>query len=207
MEFVPFQAPQSDHHTLNTGLSTEGGVTAKGLVDGLNVYLGQLFAAVNGSVPKMIQSGKADLQALRQRGTGMVTSAEPDIVKLIAHLSDRITQLEQRFSPAPSTLRADIEQAKAMFNPSPDQTGALKAGTYDAKAAYMAEADALAQANPHRETAAEAVKRVQSGLAARLDAMKDRTKSADDLIAANGGTSGTSVAPPRSLADMLDGAK
>lgn len=43
MDFQPFQPPPSDHHALNAGLGTEGGVSAKGLVDGVNSYFKHIF--------------------------------------------------------------------------------------------------------------------------------------------------------------------
>lgn len=56
MDFIPFQAPQSDHHPLNTGLSTENGVTAKGLIDGVNAYFKHLFGLVEDKVGSIAEA-------------------------------------------------------------------------------------------------------------------------------------------------------
>ena len=148
MEFVPFQAPQSEHHMLNTGLSTEGGVTAKGLVDGLNTYLGHLFAKVEGNGANAISTAK---------------SAGPDIMRIITVLSDRITELEQRFSPAPSTPQAstiaeDLKDAATMLA--------------DAKAA------------PAVETAAQAVKRIHDEAIAKLKADRSALETGVETVVA-----------------------
>jgi len=113
MDFVPFQPPQSEHHMLNTGLSTEGGVTAKGLVDGLNSYIGHLF--------------------------------------------DRIKELEQRFSPAPSTPQAstiaeDLKQAATMLADA-KVAPAVETAT---QAVKRITAEGIAKAKGARTTIAEA---------------------------------------------------
>lgn len=135
MEFVPFQAPQSEHHMLNTGLSTEGGVTAKGLVDGLNSYIGHLF--------------------------------------------DRIKELEQRFSPAPSTA------------PSTPQASTIAEDLKDA-ATMLADAKAA----PAVETAAQAVKRIHDEAIAKLKADRSALETGVETVVAK-----------NSLADVLAGLK
>lgn len=48
MDFKPFNPPRTDHHGLATGQSTEGGVTAKGFVEGVNDYFEHLFGMIGG---------------------------------------------------------------------------------------------------------------------------------------------------------------
>jgi len=168
MEFVPFQAPQSEHHMLNTGLSTEGGVTAKGLVDGLNTYLGHLFAKVEGDGANVISTAK---------------SAGPDIVRLIAALSDRITELEKWAgtlpSDAPSTATS-TPQASTIAEDLKDAATMLA----DAKVA------------PAVETAAQAVKRIHDEAIAKLKADRSALETGVETVVAK-----------NSLADVLAGLK
>lgn len=128
MDFVPFDPPPSEHHPLNTGLSTENGTTAKGLIEGINAYLAHLFSKIEGAGANVIADAK---------------QAGPDIVKLIAHLSDRITVLENDLWYASSKPQAPIEPQP----PQPDETPPNP---------------------PHVETASEAVQRIHDDLAATI---------------------------------------
>jgi hypothetical protein len=56
VDFKPFQAPDNDYASLNAGLSTEGGVTAKGLVEGVNAYFSHLFKVVGGRMGDVIDA-------------------------------------------------------------------------------------------------------------------------------------------------------
>lgn len=47
MDFKPFDAPATDYSPLNAGVGAERGVTAKGLVEGVNAYFSHLFKVVS----------------------------------------------------------------------------------------------------------------------------------------------------------------
>jgi hypothetical protein len=49
VEFKPFEPPPTDYHGLNTGIG-DGGVTAKGFVEGVNKFFEHLFGAVKGEI-------------------------------------------------------------------------------------------------------------------------------------------------------------
>jgi len=107
MDFKPFDAPPSDYHSLNSGLSTEGGVTAKGLIEGLNAYLAHLFAAVEGKAAPMIKAAKQDIK-----------SVEPDLVALFAAHSDRISAIEHGLAEMKQMLDAFFDAAQSMHQAS-----------------------------------------------------------------------------------------
>jgi septal ring factor EnvC (AmiA/AmiB activator) len=48
MDFKPFEPPPTDHHQLAMGHSSEHGVTAKALVEGVNIYFRHLFSLADG---------------------------------------------------------------------------------------------------------------------------------------------------------------
>lgn len=48
MDFKPFDPPPTDHHPLATGHTTEGGVSAKGFVEGVNEAFQHLFGIIGG---------------------------------------------------------------------------------------------------------------------------------------------------------------
>ena len=91
MKIVPFDPPQSDHHMLNTGLSTEGGVTAKGLVDGLNVYLAQLFAELSAMQPVLgglVSASRSQQIGIALEQTSSTASSTPQASTLAEDLED-----------------------------------------------------------------------------------------------------------------------
>lgn len=92
MDFQPFTAPPSDHHPLNSGLGTENGVTAKGLIDGLNTYLAHLFAAVEGKVATVAGGARA---LTPDKFVANVTAQIADFHTRISAVEDGIVDLKK----------------------------------------------------------------------------------------------------------------
>jgi hypothetical protein len=87
MEFVPFQAPSSDHHQLNTGLSSELGVTAKQFVEGVNAHFLHIYQVLKGEVAHTVETvddaAHAKIDALAEH----VTALEQKMDELLGALN------------------------------------------------------------------------------------------------------------------------
>lgn len=84
MDYTPIQAPASDHHPLNTGLSSELGVTAKGLVDHVNANFRHVFEVLKGEIVHAVEvvddEARTGLMALAEH----VTVLEQQMEHLLA---------------------------------------------------------------------------------------------------------------------------
>lgn len=107
MKFIPFQAPPSEHHTLNTGLSSENGVTAKGLIDGINNCFAHLFSVFDGEhQPEMVDAdARAEVAALADHVTALEMKGEATDA-LIKQLQADIAELKMAPAPAPIVVAA-----------------------------------------------------------------------------------------------------
>jgi hypothetical protein len=84
MDFTAFKPPPSDHHPMNTGLSTENGVTAKGLIEGINAHFTNLYQVLKGGVSHVVETiddeARTHLTALED----VVTSLQQKVEALTA---------------------------------------------------------------------------------------------------------------------------
>lgn len=78
MDFQPFQPPPSQHHPLNTGLSSENGTNAFEFVTGVNAYLKHIFEVLKGDTNHVVEH------------------ADDEARELLNHLADHVTALEMK---------------------------------------------------------------------------------------------------------------
>lgn len=93
MDYDPLPAPQSDHHQLNTGLSTELGASAKQLIEHINAHFKNLYQVVRGEVAHVVET------------------IDDEARKAVLDLSEHVTALEKKNEALQETiakLHADI---------------------------------------------------------------------------------------------------
>lgn len=151
LKFIPFASPPSDHHPLATGLSTENGVTAKGLVDGINTYFEKVFDTIKGDAGEFvhtveqvdseartkISSLEAEIEALHDSHASMSAQMKQVISMLQAVITGPAPAPKPLGDPAPSDLT--LGQPKAA-QPAPDPVAA-KAAAAAADAANATDTD------------------------------------------------------------------
>lgn len=91
MDYQPLQAPPSDHHQLNAGLSSELGATAKQLIEHVNEHFQHIYQVLKGEVAHVTEVADDDARAA------------------VLSLSEHVTALEQKLE----TAQAEIAALKA----------------------------------------------------------------------------------------------
>lgn len=82
MDFVPFKAPPTDSHPLNTGQSTENGTTAKSLVDGINASFIHVFDVLKGEAAHIVDTADAEARAHVAELSEAVTALQKQVEAL-----------------------------------------------------------------------------------------------------------------------------
>lgn len=138
MDFKPFQAPPSLHDPLNTGLSTEKGVTAMELVEGINGYFRHLFGVVNGDAPAAPDHTDLELRVSELEEALTVSQQRAEVLQAeIDAIGLRISAIEKAPRGGVSLLHAAGVLSDDAVEPKPGSTGpassaldaALKAAT------------------------------------------------------------------------------
>lgn len=114
MDYVPLVAPPSEHHPLNTGLSTENGTTAKGLIEGVNAAFTHVFDVLKGGVSHVVETiddeARTHLTALED----VVTSLQQKVEALAtshAATAATVVAMSTPSEPPPASAPAKVDPA------------------------------------------------------------------------------------------------
>lgn len=106
MDFKPFSPPPSDHHNLSTGLSTEGGVTAKGFVEGVNEAFQHLFGIIGGK-----KSDDADRITELEEAVTAIQKRNGELEEHMTALLGSFDKFLAAQAPKPDPVAASVQGA------------------------------------------------------------------------------------------------
>jgi hypothetical protein len=115
MDYQPLQAPPSDHHQLNAGLSSELGATAKQLIEHVNAHFQHLYQVLKGEVAHVTEVADDDARAavlsLSEHVTALEQKLEAAQAEIAALKANKVTAVPQTDSPNQSNQSNPALQA------------------------------------------------------------------------------------------------
>lgn len=124
MDFKPFDPPPTDHHPLATGHTTEGGVSAKGFVEGVNEAFQHLFGTIGGK-----KSDDADRIAELEEAVAALQKRDDDRegnVKALLTSFDTLTGHVNHIESAASDTAFKADALERRFNDMSETAAAVK---------------------------------------------------------------------------------
>lgn len=120
MDFTPFKAPPSDHHPMNTGLSTENGVTAKGLIEGINAHLTNIYQVMKGEVAHIVDTVDEEARSHVTQLENAVTALQQQVEALVtSHASVAATVIAMS---TPAEPQPPVKVDPTVITPLPGTT-------------------------------------------------------------------------------------